>query len=580
MKTNEIRVQARTIQQRDVNHAVRGRRFTAAVAAAGALALGGLVAGPASAASDEIEHTVSAVRNANGAYDVRVDGRIATTVDVSDPAYVVETALSTDGHRAAVIPDHDGTAGAGLAVLDVATGDLRTVTDAAVSSATFATDGRLAFATVDGDDSTVTLAVGDRTSPVAEIPDSDVRVLGWTGDDKGLLVAHRAIDPGNFPPESVSRLDVASGELTPVVTSTEGGEVYTAFTVATIDGQTLLGAVRKDGVYPCGHEESSLVLVDEAGAVQTEIGRTSDTYRSAYWSDDGTKVAYELQGCVSGEQKAADGAAAHERLLATNGTYVLDLGTGAATKVVSGVSSTYLLSDLRDGAVVLGSSRAAEKVLEPGSATTADALDAASSSSMAPQQKVIPNVHIHQLWDTADDFNGSWACGPTSAVMDMASYQLADEFALDVSSPSPHRSPFGGYVSKIYSAYGYTFDTNVPDPSGNPAYGAWSEATDGYQAYAYMIVNYLDKHVDYGIGELDDVDPAWVRSQIDNNLMVLAMGNYSPAGWGHVATIVGYTDDGRFIVNDPYGPNTDGSYGGKEQVYTWEWMTPHYLIAA
>lgn len=100
------------------------------------------------------------------------------------------------------------------------------------------------------------------------------------------------------------------------------------------------------------------------------------------------------------------------------------------------------------------------------------------------------------------------------------------------------------------------------------------------EAWGYKIVDYLDKHVDYPINHTGSVDPAWVRAQIDNNLMVIAMGYYSPAEWGHVATIVGYTDDGRFIVNDPYGPNTDGTYGGQEQVYTWEWMSPIYLIAA
>ena len=555
------------------------RRHVATLTAISALTLGGIFVGPASGATSDVEHTIRAVRTADGAYEVVVDGQAAATVEVSDLAYEVETAVSTDGHQAAVITDHDGTSGAGLAMLDVTSGKLQTVTDATVTSAAFATDDRLAFVTLDGDDATVSIRVGDQTTPVAEMPDAEVRVLGWTTGDDGLLVAQRAIDPGNFAPESVARVDVATGALIPVVTS-DTTDVYTGFTLATIDGERLLGAIRKDSVYPCGHDESSLLLVDEDGTVRKEAGRTSDTYRSAIWSDDGTQVAYELQGCVSAEQKAADSAAAYQRMIDTNGTYVLDLGTGSATKIVSGVSSAYQLSDLRDGAVVLGSSRVAEKIVEPGSGTTAEGLDAASGSTMAPQQKVIPNVHIHQLWDTADDFNGSWACGPTSAVMDMASYQLPDEFAVDVSSPWPHRSPYGGYVSKIYSAYGYTFDTNVPDPSGNPAYGAWSEATDGYQAYAYMIVNYLDKHIDYGIGELDDVDPAWVRTQIDNNLMVLAMGNYSPAGWGHVATIVGYTDDGRFIVNDPYGPNTDGSYGGKEQVYTWEWMTPHYLIAA
>jgi hypothetical protein len=118
------------------------------------------------------------------------------------------------------------------------------------------------------------------------------------------------------------------------------------------------------------------------------------------------------------------------------------------------------------------------------------------------------------------------------------------------------------------------------DPQGRPAYGAYGWATSGGEAWGYLMADYLDRHVSHAVHETATIDPAWIRARIDGRLMVVTMGHFTPAKYGHVALITGYTDDGRFIVNDPYGSDTDGSYDGKSVRYTLAFMDPHYLIAA
>ena len=65
---------------------------------------------------------------------------------------------------------------------------------------------------------------------------------------------------------------------------------------------------------------------------------------------------------------------------------------------------------------------------------------------------------IHQLWDTRDDFNGGSSCGPTSAVIDLVTYQLPNQFGVQVSSPQSHFSKWGRYITDEFSNRGTTFN--------------------------------------------------------------------------------------------------------------------------
>lgn len=175
---------------------------------------------------------------------------------------------------------------------------------------------------------------------------------------------------------------------------------------------------------------------------------------------------------------------------------------------------------------------------------------------------------IHQLWDTADSFNGSWACGPTSAVMALAYYNKLTPQAINVSYPSPHTSSFGFYVSNVYSAYGYSFSRAQRDPSGRLAYGAYGHATDGGQAWAWRIQDYLSKH---GIpNEFSDrtrttyqQDFDYIKAQLNQGYLPIVGRSFrlNGVGYGHLVIVRGYTSDNKLIINDPYGNQMGGRFG-------------------
>lgn len=537
------------------------------------------LAGPGSAAAGQVPaisalagHEIHTVRTGPRSVAVYVDGAQRTTVGLSDPAYTVRTALSQDARTAALILDFTGRAGSELRLLAVASGETRTVARGEITSAAFSADGRLAYLRLDGSVLTYSGTAGStaRGTLTGHAPE----LVGWTSDGAGLLVQHR--DATAMTP-SLSRFDLATGALAPVLTSDPAaGVVYRDFRVTTQDGVQRVTAIRATHSYPCAGRDSALVLADERGAVLRTLGTTTDSYRSAIWSSDGRWIAYELQACVSVKQKASDRGAALDRVSSVNGVYVLDRATGRSHRVVRGLSRNFPLTGLAAGTVRLASDRLGMRTAAAGAvdALAADRLDAAADGGASIQAKIFPSNFIHQLWDTADDFNGNSACGPTSAVMDLAGYQLASEFGLWASWPYGHWSPYGGYISRVYSAYGTTYNAYAPDPNWNWFAGAYGWMVDdpNVGTIHYWLTDYLDRHVSYPIAQASNPSGAWIRAQIDANLMVVVSGNFVYGRYGHIALITGYTDDGRFYVNDPYGAGTDGSYDGKNTIYTLDYM--------
>jgi hypothetical protein len=192
-----------------------------------------------------------------------------------------------------------------------------------------------------------------------------------------------------------------------------------------------------------------------------------------------------------------------------------------------------------------------------------------SSTSATPQGNNWPAPMVHQVWDTADEFNGYWACGPTSAVMALAYYQKIPPRAITINSGGVHTNDYGFYVSNIYEANGRRFDTSKPDASGRLAYGAYGQTIgwycDGYCSGMEPIRNYIRAHgleaeTSNRSSTTTQQDLDYVKEQIDRGYLVIASGTFN--GLGHIVLIRGYTDDGRFILNDPYGdPNSPGTYG-------------------
>lgn len=176
-----------------------------------------------------------------------------------------------------------------------------------------------------------------------------------------------------------------------------------------------------------------------------------------------------------------------------------------------------------------------------------------------------PNyIHIHQVYDTREDWDeGRSCCGATSCMEAIASYGILPPSPITTYS---HVSNYGKYISDPYTFSGYTFTGYIGWPSGGHGF-LWNGSDSPYS----NSVNYLKRH---GIDSYrnENVSFSTVTNELNNGYPFIVCSTGLTAG--HIVMVVGQFGTGHTLYcNDPYGDKNVGSYGyirnGKNAIYDW-----------
>ncbi len=185
--------------------------------------------------------------------------------------------------------------------------------------------------------------------------------------------------------------------------------------------------------------------------------------------------------------------------------------------------------------------------------------------------------YLHQVYDTPNDFNGHWSCGPSSCLMAVQKYDMLPDHTITCSSPYSHTHDFGWYVPNIYTYNGYTYDIE-----GLAAGDVWVPGAHGFICRSYggavwaHMVTFMDQH----LVDSWQTGTAWstYQGQIDASYCMYA--STSVMGYGHIQCFVGYFGDHGIVSNDPYG-NANYSpwcqYNGEGALYDWPGYDNGYL---
>lgn len=197
------------------------------------------------------------------------------------------------------------------------------------------------------------------------------------------------------------------------------------------------------------------------------------------------------------------------------------------------------------------------------------------------EQTAVSMPYMHQLWDTPDDFDGGWSCGPTSCVQTLAKWSVLPNADITASWPSAHTSHWGWYIPNTYSFNGYTYDAwgvaKSQDCQG--AHGFVCRQYGG-AVWAYM-TSFMNQH---GVGSAQ-VGTDYNTLISETNAGYPMMASASVLGYGHIIALRGYLTSGgsaihSFVTNDPYGNAGTGDWGnfdGEGAVYDWPGYDNGYL---
>jgi Papain-like cysteine protease AvrRpt2 len=234
---------------------------------------------------------------------------------------------------------------------------------------------------------------------------------------------------------------------------------------------------------------------------------------------------------------------------------------------------------------------------------TLETLGAARALPQPPRAEVNLDVpFVHQLWDTPDTLNGNWACGPACMTMVLAYYGLLEPLPITVSSPRPHTSQYGWYLSNVFAHHGHTFSATAQAPNGRFA-GLYGAALDNHPGAGWCTSPYKNANGKgleviskvFGLPMSIVVTPKRPNSRYlerppTEAAFKTALGAGSPLivsgffrkKFDHLIVVRGYYHDGaelKWIVNDPYGFETDKSFDGHNVVYNFDEINPKWFCS-
>jgi len=183
--------------------------------------------------------------------------------------------------------------------------------------------------------------------------------------------------------------------------------------------------------------------------------------------------------------------------------------------------------------------------------------------------KTLDIPYINQVYDTPDYFNGSAACGPTSAMMIVAYYKILPEWNIACSWPNVHTSSYGRYICDPYRFKQASYSQTANDPNGKPAQGAYGFMWASSSPYNTM-VSFYNRH---GISAVRTDAPAYqiALDEVNAGRPFTICNGLTTAG--HITIAHGVAAQSHTLIfNDPYGnKNSPGypNYEGKNAAYDW-----------
>jgi WD40 repeat protein len=180
--------------------------------------------------------------------------------------------------------------------------------------------------------------------------------------------------------------------------------------------------------------------------------------------------------------------------------------------------------------------------------------------------------YTNQVYDTPDWYNGSAACGPTSAIMVIAYYNLLPVWNVwcKYYPAYAHWSAYGNYVCEQYHFRQVDYVYSATDPNGKSSWGGYGFMWTGSNSPYSRIVQYYSNH-GLTASRMDAPPLDTVISEVSNGHPYTLCNGLTTAG--HIIVINGVSDKrGTLIVNDPYGNKNSGSYpsrDGKGVYYDW-----------